>query len=77
MLVKDLMPVLNKKREFFEDLQKIELSLRDADLCKELNTRIGIDNIQQTIIEARMSFYDNEVRKLEKLIENAVVQDEK
>lgn len=75
MKVKDIKPILEKKRAFFTDLQNIELKIRDNDeLCEELNDKLGTANIRQTIIEARMSFYDNEILKLELMIDDAEIQ---
>lgn len=75
MKVKDIKQTLERKREFFTELQCIELKLRDnKELCKELNDKLGTTNISQTITEARMSFYDNEILKLERMIDNAEIQ---
>ena len=76
MKVKDIKPILEKKKEFFADLQSIELRIRDNDeLCKELNNKLGTVDIRQTIIEARMLFYDNVILPLERKIDDAEIQE--
>lgn len=76
MKVKDVKAVLDRKRDYFEDLQQIELKLRNNNnLCDKLNQEFGTVNIMQAIIEARMCFYDNEILRRENLIDNAEIQD--
>lgn len=74
---KNIRLALEKQKMHFTDLQKIELTLRyNPELCKQLNEKCQIENILQTIVEARMSFYDNEISRRENMIDNAEIQEE-
>lgn len=76
MKVKDIKPTLDEKNKIFADLQRIEIKLRDdKQLRDELNDKLGTHDVHQTIVEARVSFYNNEISKLEELIDNAEIQE--
>lgn len=77
MKVKDVKPILERKRSHFSDLQHLESKLQnDSDFTEKLNELCGTSNILQSIREARMSFYDHEVLALEKKIDEAEIQED-
>lgn len=75
--VKDIRPVLERQMEYFKDLQQIELKLHDnEELCTKLNEELGTVDILKTIVKARSSFYDNEILRRERMIDEAIIEDE-
>ena len=75
MKVRDAKAILERKREFFSDLQHLECKLVNTpDLVENLNNLCETSNILQTIREARMSFYEHEILSLEKKIDEAEIQ---
>lgn len=74
MKVKDIRPVLEKKRGQFSDLQYLERALlNNPELCEKLNKECETNNVLEAVREARMSFYDHEILRLEKMIDEAEV----
>lgn len=74
MKIKDLRLRLERKKAIFSDLQHLERAVsNDPELRELLDKKCNTRNIGQAITEARMSFYDKEILKLEKLIDETEV----
>lgn len=74
MKVKDVKPMLEKRKGQFSDLQHLELKLQnDSKLCEKLNKECGTNNILEAVREARMLFYDKEISRIEKMIDEAEI----
>lgn len=74
MKVKDMKPILQKRRKQFSDLQHLEHVLsNNQELCDKLNEECETTNILEAIREARMLFYDNEILRIENMIDEAEI----
>lgn len=75
MKVKDVRLLLEKKEQIFENLQNLELKIRnDKDFKDYLNSQCDLSIDVETIIrEVRMSFYDKEILRLREILDNVEI----
>lgn len=74
MKVKEVKPLLEKRKGQFKDLQHLEHELsNNQELCKQLNDLCQTTNVLEAVREARMLFYDKEILRIEKMIDEAEI----
>lgn len=74
MKVKEVKPLLEKRKGQFQDLQRLERELsNNQELCKQLNDLCQTTNVLEAVREARMLFYDKEILRIEKMIDEAEI----
>lgn len=74
MKVKEVKPLLEKRKGQFQDLQHLERELsNNQELCKQLNDLCQTTNVLEAVREARMLFYDKEILRIEKMIDEAEI----
>jgi hypothetical protein len=65
---------LERNKVIFEDIAALEKLLENnQELCYQLNAQCETHNILTAVREARMCYYENEVLKIEKWIDNAEI----
>lgn len=76
MKVKEIKPLLEKRKGQFQDLQYLERELlNNPELCKQLNDLCKTTNVLEAVREARMLFYDKEILRIEKMIDEAEIKE--
>ena len=75
MKVKDVRLLLEKKEQIFENLQNLELKIRnDKDFKDYLNSQCDLSiDVETMIREVRMSFYDKEILRLREILDNVEI----
>ena len=75
MKVKDVRLLLEKKEQIFENLQNLELKIRNDKNFKDyLNSQCDLSiDVETMIREVRMSFYDKEILRLREILDNVEI----